>query len=77
MATHIYDSWLSVLLYVSTEGSKVVLSAPTRFIKEWILVHYLDQILKYWQDEDQSICSVDICVIIIRMLIYWWMSKIG
>ncbi|QGR02365.1 chromosomal replication initiator protein DnaA [Ehrlichia ruminantium] len=58
----IYDSWLSVLLYVSTEGGKVLLSAPTRFIKEWILVHYLDQILKCWQDEDQSICSVDICV---------------
>ncbi|CAH58004.1 chromosomal replication initiation protein [Ehrlichia ruminantium] len=59
----IYDSWLSVLLYVSTESGKVLLSAPTRFIKEWILVHYLDQILKYWQDEDQSICSVDICVV--------------
>ncbi|ABD44952.1 chromosomal replication initiator protein DnaA [Ehrlichia chaffeensis str. Heartland] len=59
----IYDSWLSVLVYINNEGGKVLLSAPTRFIKEWILVHYLDQILKYWQDEDQSVCSVDICVV--------------
>ncbi|WP_395877593.1 chromosomal replication initiator protein DnaA [Ehrlichia muris] len=59
----IYDSWLSVLVYVNNEGGRVLLSAPTRFIKEWILVHYLDQILKYWQDEDQSVCSVDICVV--------------
>ncbi|AUO54922.1 chromosomal replication initiator protein DnaA [Ehrlichia canis] len=59
----IYDSWLSVLVYVNNEGGKVLLSAPTRFIKEWILVHYLDQILKYWQDEDKSVCSVDICVV--------------
>ncbi|WDM85639.1 chromosomal replication initiator protein DnaA [Ehrlichia sp. JZT12] len=59
----IYDSWLSVLVYVNNEGGKVLLSAPTRFIKEWILVHYLDQILKYWQDEDQTVCSVDICVV--------------
>ncbi|AHX04520.1 chromosomal replication initiator protein DnaA [Ehrlichia japonica] len=59
----IYDSWLSVLMYVNNEGGRVLLSAPTRFIKEWILVHYLDQILKYWQDEDESVCSVDICVV--------------
>ncbi|MCU7611437.1 chromosomal replication initiator protein DnaA [Anaplasma capra] len=58
----IYDSWLSVLAYSGNENGRVVLLVPTRFIKEWVLVHYLERILKYWQDESDAVYSVDICV---------------
>ncbi|AXW84853.1 chromosomal replication initiator protein DnaA [Anaplasma marginale] len=58
----IYDSWLSALVYSGNENGRVVLLVPTRFIKEWILVHYLERILKYWQDESDAVYSVDICV---------------
>ena len=58
----VYDSWLSSLSYVGDENGKVVLVVPTRFIKEWILVHYMDRILKFWQEENDRIYCVDICI---------------
>ncbi|QJC27673.1 chromosomal replication initiator protein DnaA [Anaplasma platys] len=58
----VYDSWLSSLSYVGDENGKVVLVVPTRFIKEWILVHYMDRILKFWQEENSLIYCVDICI---------------
>ncbi|MFV9838727.1 MAG: chromosomal replication initiator protein DnaA [Aaplasma endosymbiont of Hyalomma asiaticum] len=58
----VYDSWLSSLVYSGLENGKVILLVPTRFIKEWILVHYLDRILSFWQSENASVYCVDICV---------------
>ncbi|MGN7661873.1 MAG: chromosomal replication initiator protein DnaA [Anaplasma sp.] len=58
----IYDSWLSALVYSGNENGKVILLVPTRFMKEWILVHYFEQILKYWREESDSVYSVDVCV---------------
>jgi chromosomal replication initiator protein len=58
-----YNSWLSSLRFVSCSNGEVLLSVPTRFIKEWITVHYMEKILSLWQNEDESICSIDIQVI--------------
>ena len=58
----VYDSWLSSLVYSGNENGRVVLHVPTRFIKEWILVHYVDKILEYWRAEEGSVCYIDICV---------------
>ncbi|MGN7678961.1 MAG: chromosomal replication initiator protein DnaA [Anaplasma sp.] len=58
----IYDSWLSALVYSGNENGKVILLVPTRFMKEWILVHYFERILKYWREESDSVYSVDVCV---------------
>ncbi|KJV68681.1 chromosomal replication initiator protein DnaA [Candidatus Neoehrlichia procyonis] len=58
----VYDSWLSTLTYSGSDNGKIILSVSTRFIKEWILVHYIDQILKYWQAENHNVYSIDIYV---------------
>ncbi|MGL9732923.1 MAG: chromosomal replication initiator protein DnaA [Wolbachia sp.] len=58
-----YNSWLSSLSFVSSSNGEVLLSVPTRFIKEWITIHYIEKILSLWQNEDESIRSVDIQVI--------------
>lgn len=58
----VYDSWLSSMVYSGQENGRVILLVPTRFIKEWILVHYLDRILNFWQSENAAIYCVDICV---------------
>ncbi|MGL9761548.1 MAG: chromosomal replication initiator protein DnaA [Wolbachia sp.] len=58
-----YNSWLSSLRFVSSSNGEVLLSVPTRFIKEWITVHYMEKILSLWQNEDESIRSIDIQVI--------------
>ncbi len=57
-----YNSWLSSLRFVSSSNEEVLLSVPTRFIKEWITVHYMEKILSLWQSEDKNIRSVDIRV---------------
>jgi chromosomal replication initiator protein len=58
-----YNSWLSSLKFVSSRNGEVLLSVSTRFIKEWITVHYMEKILSLWQSEDQSVCAIDIQVI--------------
>ncbi|OCA05885.1 chromosomal replication initiator protein DnaA [Wolbachia endosymbiont of Trichogramma pretiosum] len=58
-----YNSWLSSLRFISNRNGEVLLSVPTRFIKEWITVHYMEKILLLWQSEDQSVCSIDIQLI--------------
>ncbi|WP_353272379.1 chromosomal replication initiator protein DnaA [Wolbachia endosymbiont (group A) of Urophora cardui] len=58
-----YNSWLSSLKFVSSRNGEVLLSVSTRFIKEWITVHYMKKILSLWQSEDKSIRSIDIQVI--------------
>ncbi|KJV64603.1 chromosomal replication initiator protein DnaA [Anaplasma phagocytophilum str. ApMUC09] len=57
-----YDSWLSALVYSGYENGRVILLVPTRFIKEWILVHYLEKILEYWRGENSAVYCIDICV---------------
>jgi chromosomal replication initiator protein len=54
-----YNSWLSTLRFVSSKNGEILLSVSTRFIKEWITVHYMEKILSLWQNEDSSICSID------------------
>ncbi|QKX01636.1 chromosomal replication initiator protein DnaA [Wolbachia endosymbiont of Cruorifilaria tuberocauda] len=58
----IYNSWLSSLRFISSNNKEVLLSAPTRFIKEWVTVHYMEKILSLWQSEDKNIRSIDIQV---------------
>lgn len=58
----IYNSWIKPLDIDSVEEGQIILSAPTRFIKEWILSHYIDQIRTLWQESNPSIFHVDIRV---------------
>ena len=58
-----YNSWLSPLNLIDNKNGEILLSAPTRFIKEWVLVHYMEKILSLLQNEDERIRCVDIQVI--------------
>ncbi|MDD9331966.1 MAG: chromosomal replication initiator protein DnaA [Wolbachia sp.] len=58
-----YNSWLSSLKFVSSKNGEILLSVSTRFIKEWIVVHYMEKILSLWQSEDDSVHAVDIQVV--------------
>lgn len=47
----IFRSWLKPLRYASNEDGRVQLSVPTRFMREWISSHYIDDIRAYWQEQ--------------------------
>jgi len=57
-----YNSWIKPLNISSVDDGQIVLSAPTRFIKEWILSHYINEIKDVWNKIDNSIIHVDIVV---------------
>ena len=42
----IYESWLKKITFVDEFNSYLLLSVPTRFIRDWITSRYLDQIYK-------------------------------
>ena len=47
----IYRSWLKPIQFSGSDGSKLFLSVPTRFMREWINSHYITQITQLWQSE--------------------------
>jgi chromosomal replication initiator protein len=57
-----YKSWFSHLSFVDVKGSEVILEAPTRFIREWIINNYLGKIKELCRSQRPSIYSVDIIV---------------
>jgi chromosomal replication initiator protein len=57
-----YRSWLcSLTLAEVTEGA-VRIEVPTRFLRDWVLAHYVDRIRALWIGENRSISKVDVVV---------------
>ncbi len=46
LGNDVYESWLKKITFVDEFNNYLLLSVPTRFIRDWITSRYLDQILK-------------------------------
>tara|TARA_B100000902_G_scaffold52182_1_gene58902 strand:+ start:9915 stop:11333 length:1419 start_codon:yes stop_codon:yes gene_type:complete len=46
LGSDIFESWLKKITFVDEFNNYLLLSVPTRFIRDWITSRYLDQILK-------------------------------
>ena len=46
LGLNIYESWLKKISFVDEFNNYLLLSVPTRFIRDWITSRYLDQILQ-------------------------------
>ena len=46
LGLEIYESWLKKISFVEEFNNYLLLSVPTRFIRDWITSRYLDQILQ-------------------------------
>jgi chromosomal replication initiator protein len=46
LGNDIYESWLKKIDFINEINNYVLLSVPTRFIRDWITSRYLDQILQ-------------------------------
>jgi chromosomal replication initiator protein len=58
----VYRSWLQHLELVSTEGNMVQLHVPTRFIREWVISHYVNEILAACKQELPHLVHLDVRV---------------
>ena len=46
LGSEVYESWLKKINFIEEFNSYILISVPTRFIRDWITSRYLDQILQ-------------------------------
>ncbi|EFO34372.1 chromosomal replication initiator protein DnaA [Roseibium sp. TrichSKD4] len=58
----VFSNWFGRVM-LEEEGDKIVrLSVPTRFLKNWIQLHYKDRIVSLWKKEGESIDRIELTV---------------
>ena len=55
----IYESWLKKIDFVEEFNNYILLSVPTRFIRDWITSRYLDQILQTVRNYKKEIIRIE------------------
>lgn len=46
-----FNSWLKPLKIESADSSEIIISAPTRFLKEWVVANYQEALEECWAEE--------------------------
>jgi len=59
----IYESWLKKINFVEEFNNYILLSVPTRFIRDWITSRYLDQILQSVRSYKKEIIRIEFKII--------------
>jgi chromosomal replication initiator protein len=57
-----YRSWLRPMNVDRVDDGEAIVTAPTRFLRDWVATHYADRLLALWRAENQQIASVSIVV---------------
>ena len=55
----VYESWLKKIVFVDEFNNYLLLSVPTRFIRDWITSRYLDQILQIIKSYKKDIIRIE------------------
>ena len=63
LGSDIYESWLKKINFVEEFNNYLLLSVPTRFIRDWITSRYLDQILKIVKGYKKDITRIEFKII--------------
>ncbi len=58
----LYSSWFARMEPVLHNGDTMIVSVPTRFLRNWIQSHYRDKLLDTWTAEVPGLADVDIRV---------------
>jgi chromosomal replication initiator protein len=58
-----YNTWLAPLSLGGLEGERVLLSVPTRFLRDWVAAHYADRIRVLWRRVNPRISGVALHVV--------------
>ena len=63
LGSEVFDSWLSKISFLQEFNNYLLLSVPTRFIRDWITSRYLDQILKIVKIYKKNIIRVEFKIV--------------
>ena len=55
----IFESWLKKISFVEEFNNYILISVPTRFIRDWITSRYLDQILQIIREQKKEINRIE------------------
>ena len=66
LGLEIYESWLKKMTFVEEFNNYLLLSVPTRFIRDWITSRYLDQILKCVKNYKREIIRIEFKIMEIK-----------
>ena len=58
----IYQNWFNQLYFSDYANSRVTLTVPTLFLKDWINKNYIGIIQQLWKHYDSSVQIVDLCL---------------
>ena len=59
LGNDIYESWLKKIKFLEEFNNYLLLSVPTRFIRDWITSRYLDQILQIIREYKKDIIRIE------------------
>ena len=59
LGLEIYESWLKKINFVEEFNNYILLTVPTRFIRDWITSRYLDQILQLVKNYKKDIIRIE------------------
>ena len=59
LGSDIYESWLKKINFVEEFNNYILLSVPTRFIRDWITSRYLDQIIQIIKNQKKNIIRIE------------------
>ncbi len=62
LGNNIYESWIKKLKLAEELEHYIVLSAPTRFIRDWVVSRYLDQIHEIVRKHKKNISRIDFVI---------------
>ncbi len=63
LGTEVYESWIRKIKLVEEFNNYILLSVPTRFIRDWITSRYLDQILQNIKKHKKEIIRIEFKII--------------
>ena len=59
LGIEIYESWIKKINFVEEFNNYILLTVPTRFIRDWITSRYLDQILQIIKSQKKDIIRIE------------------
>ena len=63
LGVEIYESWLKKINFADEFNNYILLTVPTRFIRDWITSRYLDQILQIIKNYKKDIIRIEFKII--------------
>ena len=63
LGSEVYESWLKKINFIEEINNYILLSVPTRFIRDWITSRYLDQILQVIKRQRKNIIRIEFKII--------------